>query len=46
MTAGDRLVLNYHQAELRQLAEKTKATVVPFSPEAADTNGQGAYLKR
>lgn len=45
MTAGDRLVLNYHQAELRQLAEKTKATVVPFSLEAADTNGQGAYLK-
>ncbi|AQP54420.1 UDP-N-acetylmuramoyl-L-alanine--D-glutamate ligase [Vagococcus penaei] len=42
MTADNFLILNYNQDEIRQLAKKTEATVVPFC-----TNGltvEGAYL--
>lgn len=41
-TASDFLVINFNQAELRQLAEKTQATVVPFSTEG---KVEGAYLE-
>ncbi len=42
MTASDFLVLNFNQGIAHQLAEKTKATVVPFSTiEEVD----GAYFK-
>lgn len=43
MEKTDFLVLNFHQAEQRALASKTRATVVPFSLEKAETAGQGAY---
>lgn len=42
MTADDFLILNWNQAEIRQLAERTRATVVPFSTEQ---QVEGAYLK-
>lgn len=43
MTADDFLVLNWDQEEIRQLAQKTAATVVPFSTENAV---EGAYLSK
>ncbi|EOT42037.1 UDP-N-acetylmuramoyl-L-alanine--D-glutamate ligase [Enterococcus columbae] len=41
MDAHDFLVLNWQQAELRELAQTTKATVIPFS---AEEKVAGAYL--
>ncbi|MGX7031430.1 UDP-N-acetylmuramoyl-L-alanine--D-glutamate ligase [Vagococcus zengguangii] len=43
MTADDVLVLNFNQAELRQLAQKTKATVIPFSTK--EKHLEGAYVE-
>lgn len=42
MTAEDFLVLNWNQKELRDLSQRTKAVVVPFSTEEVV---EGAYLK-
>ena len=41
MDAHDFLVLNWQQTELRELAQTTKATVIPFS---AEEKVAGAYL--
>lgn len=43
MTVSDYLVLNYNQTEVRELAKKTKATVIPFCTEGLTE--EGAYLK-
>lgn len=43
MTAEDYLILNFNQDLAKELAEKTKATVVPFSTTEVLKNG--AYLK-
>ncbi|WP_438760408.1 UDP-N-acetylmuramoyl-L-alanine--D-glutamate ligase [Enterococcus sp. AZ194] len=43
MTVDDYLILNWNQEESYALAEKTKATVIPFSTQEIVTNG--AYLK-
>ncbi|GAB2026286.1 UDP-N-acetylmuramoyl-L-alanine--D-glutamate ligase [Lactovum odontotermitis] len=42
MTAEDFLILNFNQEKMRDYAEKTQATVVPFSTQEVLT--QGAYL--
>jgi len=42
MTENDSLVLNWNQAEVRELAKTTKATVVPFSTQEKVA---GAYMK-
>lgn len=43
MTADNYLVMNFNQSELVEMAEKTKATVVPFTTSGNTT--EGAYLK-
>lgn len=43
MTAEDQLILNFNQAELRDMAKHTKAQVIPFSTQ--DVLIEGAYEK-
>lgn len=42
MTEKDFLVINYNQSELKELSQKTQATVIPFSTE--EKLASGAYL--
>lgn len=43
MTSDDQLILNFNQAELKELATKTNAQVIPFSTKEEVLTG--AYLK-
>jgi UDP-N-acetylmuramoylalanine--D-glutamate ligase len=49
MTAEDFVVLNFNQAEARELASRTQATLVPFSTtepvDGAYLDGDGLYFK-
>lgn len=42
MTADDKLILNFNQAELKELSKLTKATVIPFCTDGSTK--EGAYV--
>lgn len=42
MTADDKLILNFNQAELKELSKLTKATVIPFCTDRSTK--EGAYV--